>query len=416
MIDAAKLRKQAANKYGEVVEARLRGASIFPLYLRFTPINRTATRGEILHDIQTLRDASKDVLGCGLTLETETTDLRRHGRNELPTKASFATEADYLGYLGDDFAAEFRRICAAHAILTAAFPVLAQWTPQNWHHLRDNGNDFAANAFWQNICRAVAFFQATPFPEKYPRELPVEVPTKFIENNLLLLEKLVEVAAPASIRAAADATDAATHAGETPVPQPAAARATFRLGLKTPEALIECRFLDPAILPEWKPRRFAITLEDFAHLEKSGLSTIFITENKTNFLTLPPLSKTLAILGAGFAVARLRSVSLLSACRILYWGDIDAQGFEILATLRRHFPAVQSVMMDSATYAQFSIYQISGVPTRSAPEQFLPNLTPAESVLFQEISHQNRRLEQERIPQPHVEKILRKPIPLNCRF
>ena len=107
-------------------------------------------------------------------------------------------------------------------------------------------------------------------------------------------------------------------------------------------------------------------------------------------------------MGQGYAVRRLREASFLEDKRILYWGDLDAHGFEILAILRREFPHTQSVMMDQCTWERFAGYRVQGVKSRSDAQTFLAHLTEEEAVLFGQISQAETRLEQERIPQAYV--------------
>ena len=74
-------------------------------------------------------------------------------------------------------------------------------------------------------------------------------------------------------------------------------------------------------------------------------------ENLVNFLTLPRYAGSVGFFGSGFAVHLLAEVEWLHHCKIIYWGDIDAHGFQILSDLRGHFPHVHSVMMDQQTLA-----------------------------------------------------------------
>lgn len=63
---------------------------------------------------------------------------------------------------------------------------------------------------------------------------------------------------------------------------------------------------------------------------------VLICENMVNVLALPPLPGVIAIHGGGFAVGELASVPWLSHVPLLYWGDLDSNGFAILNQLRSH--------------------------------------------------------------------------------
>lgn len=380
MIDAAALRKQAENKYPDVVQALLRGETPFPLRLRYPRIKTTDTREAILRDIATLKGESVEQLGHGLTIEWTEINTVKHGRNTVPADIALATEADFLGYVGKQD--EVCTIRIAAETLVQAFPDLQPQLPGLWRLLRDGSREF-----WQQVVRVVSFFRDSPFPDRYIRELPVEVHTKFIGENAVLLERLIGVAAPHALR----------PDGET---------FEERLGLKTPDALIECRLLDDALLPGWRFRQFTVGLKDLNYLGELPAHTILITENRTNFLTLPPTAGTIALQGQGYAVSRLRRASFLGTKRIIYWGDLDAQGFEILAVLRRAFPQTESLMMDAETWARFPNYIVQSPNSRNTRERFLPLLSREEAALFMEISALGKRLEQERIPQKYANQAI----------
>jgi hypothetical protein len=131
-----------------------------------------------------------------------------------------------------------------------------------------------------------------------------------------------------------------------------------------------------------------------ALLPGAGLRCV-IVENKMVFLALPHLPDTLAIFGSGFQV----KLPWLRDCSIWYWGDLDAQGFQILARLRALFPQVVSLMMDGATLDAFREFAVAGTPSVVAE---LPQLTRGEQALFERLVHTNLRLEQERISHGYV--------------
>ena len=125
-------------------------------------------------------------------------------------------------------------------------------------------------------------------------------------------------------------------------------------------------------------------------------------ENKTNFsntmnfLTLPELKESIAILGNGYQIELLGNAKWLSDKHISYWGDIDAHGFHLLSIIRSYFPQTKSVMMDFETFDHFRNFSVLGpIPTFNA----LSHLTNEESNLFQYLLslEDGNRLEQERI-------------------
>lgn len=380
MIEASALRRQAENKYAEVVESLLRGDNPFPLRLRYPRIRTTDSRESILRDLATLHGESIEQRPHGLTIAWTEINTVKYGRNRVPDQICLATEADFLGYIGKQD--EMTAIRVASQVLGQAFPEIRPQLPGLWRWLREGSREH-----WQRVVRVVTYFRASPFPDRYARELPVEVPTKFIAEHRSVLEKLIEAVAPHAWRAD----------GET---------FEERLGLKSPESLVECRLLDDRLVPQWSFRQFTVGINDLEHLAEFAICTVLITENRTNFLTLPALANTLAIQGQGYAVGRLRRVPFLQAMRIIYWGDLDAHGFEILAVLRRVLPQVESVMMDATTWAQFPSYRVPGVSTRSQSDLYIPHLRDGEAEMFQLLASTNLRLEQERIPQAYANQRL----------
>lgn len=123
-----------------------------------------------------------------------------------------------------------------------------------------------------------------------------------------------------------------------------------------------------------------------------------------NFLTLPFLRNTIAVWsGGGFSISYLRNIEWMKGKRFYYWGDIDAQGFQILNQCRTYFPNTIAVMMDRETLDKFRYSE--GVP---AKVRHLPCLTETEAHLYRYLRQENIRLEQEKITQIFAEESIRK--------
>ena len=85
----------------------------------------------------------------------------------------------------------------------------------------------------------------------------------------------------------------------------------------------------------------------------------------------------------------------LSDCRVVYWGDLDVHGFYILSRLRRAFPSLSSVMMDSQTLMQF---QSDCIPAKPATYETVSHLTQPEREAYDVLKAKGWLLEQEKIP------------------
>ncbi len=94
-------------------------------------------------------------------------------------------------------------------------------------------------------------------------------------------------------------------------------------------------------------------------------------------------------------------VFTLQWLELLYWGDIDVQGFEILSQFRGSFPLTKSILMDRQTFDTFFEDDL-GTPSDISTSL---NLTTVEQKLFDLLKKNNWRHEQEKIPFGHVNKL-----------
>ena len=145
-----------------------------------------------------------------------------------------------------------------------------------------------------------------------------------------------------------------------------------------------------------------------------------IAENKDTVLHFPLIANGVAIHGGGYEgigtlthLRWLREIPL-----IIYWGDIDAEGYEILNSLRVGGLTLVSILMDPKAYETYEPYgtfhDARGKPLQCRPRRDLAHLTDTECDVYHQLtdptSKRTRRVEQERIPlhvgQVEVEGIL----------
>jgi len=147
---------------------------------------------------------------------------------------------------------------------------------------------------------------------------------------------------------------------------------------------------------------FALTAAQLAVVTPDARPrTVVICENLMNTLCLHDLPGTLAIHGSGFAVTELGTVPWLVDTPVVYWGDLDTNGFAILNALRSFAPHARSVMMDARTLQRhFDLCVEEPKPATGSRER----LTPAERDTVQLLAQgdpsrgiANLRLEQERV-------------------
>lgn len=121
-------------------------------------------------------------------------------------------------------------------------------------------------------------------------------------------------------------------------------------GSRYAEQHLYVRLLDPQLKRElgFPCLDFSLPLPMLSELSGRP-AAVFIVENKVNLLTLPSLDHTLGLGALSRGVSLLRYVPWLNVIPIVYWGDLDVQGFEILSWLRTIFPQTRSILMDQDT-------------------------------------------------------------------
>jgi len=320
-------------------------------------------------------------------LEWQETRHRVQGSQRLPASAWVDRLDDALAWIGKR--AEHARFRALHAETAARQPLLLPWLEKR--PLRA----LELDAEWSRLLDVVAWLQARPRPSVYLRQVDLPgIHTKFIESHRGVLAELLDLALPA---AAIDPT----HTG--------AQQFAARYGFLDKPALLRFRALDPAlgVLPGVPCPDLAVDADSFARL-RLGVARVFITENETNFLAFPRVAGAIVIFGAGYGWEALARAEWLQRCPIHYWGDIDTNGFAILAQLRGRFAHVESLLMDRATLDAHERFWGREDSPRAADTTLL---TPAERSLYEDLREHRiqpaLRLEQEYIGFGWLERHLR---------
>lgn len=371
MISLPELRAKALRRYPSVLRAHLAGEAIFPLPI---PTNKTLDRSqghEHIHAQQKeLMAHAKNRTGHGYWLTIKLN--RKTGQSEI-NRIEFETLPDYLAFVNK--AAEFAAFEINAALTAATVPELLLLPLPTLPKLLP---DYATE--WPNLLMVCQYFQLHPQPNQYVRNVPLALPTKFIERHQTVLRTLLDALIPESLRA--DETDFFRR---------------FHLLLEEPS--IKLRFLDAAQRLHPAVSQLSLWASEFRQLNLAS-RRVFIVENLTTFLSFPPVEGGLAIWGGGFAVSLLAGAEWLhnKQLELFYWGDIDVHGFQILARLRAHYPAAQSLLMDEATFAAHH-QGAQGGPFQAAG---LPQLTTAEQPLYHLLLRTNARLEQEKLPLAYV--------------
>lgn len=373
MIQPETLRRKAENLYGEFLCAWLEGESFFP---RTVPAERRLDPRDhagAIAALQRLRDGSKEVQGFGYSIAWRERKSRDFGRNPFPERIFFETQDDFLRFIGKH--SEFIAFADAVTRLRAEFPILSAWIRSHRQLLIEVAPSL------DGLLHVLRYFQQNPRPNRFARELPLPVDTKFIERHERVLYEWLDLVVPEFV-----------HSHETHFAR--------RFGLLYPEIHVMVRFLDPQLQCEmaspWP--ELSLPISALAKLPVCSAEVIII-ENKVTLLALPQRVRTLGLGALGRAVSELRYVRWLTNTPITYWGDIDIEGFEILSALRAEFPTVTSLLMDEATLTRFQSLAGPGTGRQLA---LPPHLTPEERVAFERCLQENIRVEQERIPLDEV--------------
>ncbi|MGQ4612755.1 Wadjet anti-phage system protein JetD domain-containing protein [Acinetobacter junii] len=379
MITAQEIKLKAQRRYAEYLKSLINESTIFPLVIPGNKTYNKSSMDEFRREISDISKDSKEKKGFGYTIEYQTIRTKSLGLQDLPIRVFFECEEDFILYIAK--LEEVKAFKLNYKKILQLMPKLKKWIELNPLKVIDNATN------WDNLLKVCQYFQTTPQPNLYIRELPILVHTKFIEQNkgvlrALLLEIIPEYCDPK--------------------------QTNFEncFNLKAHESQVRFRILDSQLSSQYLLgiTDLAIPLSQFKSLTLP-IKRVIVIENKTSFytaLTLPDMSNTIVIFGSGYKIAELKQVTWFNDVELLYWGDIDSQGFEILSQFRSYFPHTNSLLMDEITFNLF-FEQDSGTPTTINVENYLND---EEQYLYQRIRSNNWRLEQEKIPVEYVNKSL----------
>ncbi len=380
MIQPEEIKKKALRWYLKILSSSVQDISFFPKEIQFRKIKANETLenfSQINEKISKLRSGSKEEIGYGYSIELTLKNDRKIGKQLFPTRIYFETLDDYLKFLHKE--KEYNGVMQVTQQIIDHIPQLKTWIVANPQKVLNNLDK------WDDLIKVCNYFIEHPKPNIFIRELPLDISTKFVERNKNILRNLLDILVEKYI-----------NSSETEFEK--------RFNLKYNEPLIRLRILDDEIAENMFSgvNDLSIPQSQFDNLN-IPCEKVFILENKTtysnifNFLTLPSLTKSISIFGQGFAINQLKNAKWLSDKQIIYWGDIDAHGFQILSQLRGYFSQTRSCMMDLHTFTQFRDLAITGPDTIMTD---LENLTDGERELFELLIglKKSNRLEQEKIP------------------
>ncbi len=371
MITAKEIRTKAERKYLDYLRSVVAGDTFEPIVI---PCDKKASgsMSDYQREMHDIRSLSKEVKGYGYTIEWKTVKTKMLGEQDLPSRVLFNLAVDFERFLRKEAEVlQFRKDCS---LILGEYPSLKPWVEKYPLKVVENAG------VWEDLLKVIRYFEATPQPQLYIRELPIEVHTKFIEQNMTILKELLDIVIAEDVLA-----------DETKFEK--------RFGLRYEEPMVRMRLIDRKFADKYFTGvdDLTFTRSQFCRLDLP-LQKVFVVENKVNFLTFPRIADSIVIWGHGYAVTDLKDSAMLQSSEIYYWGDLDAQGFEILSQFRGYYPQTQSLLMDRKTFDYFNEGD-KGTPSNVSVGLYL---TPEETILYEYIKSNNLRLEQEKIPHKYV--------------
>jgi hypothetical protein len=362
----------ARRKYPAYLRSLVTGQDIFPLEIRFGRPSPSADWELLQREIGALAESHHR-----FTVTWSEKSTRRWGVQRFPMRVCYEDADSFLADLGKGW--EAKQVGRQIEVTRERCPSLVPWLAENAHKLAKH------HEAWESLLRVCLYFQKNPAPNVFARQLPIEVPTKFIENNRAIIDELLRFLIPEASVLEAESFEERWH-------------------LKSEDSQIRFRLLDEDLKSEigFPFVEATIPATALGDLRIEG-AVCFIVENTKVFATFPKIRRGILILGSGKAAANLNGIPWLKENRAVYWGDMDDAGFGILSRLRTAFPHLESMFMDEQsrrTYANFE------VPGKRDVGKFIPCLTEGERLAWQEVRGRDCLIEQEKIPQGDIHQML----------
>lgn len=376
MITPKELFEKSEKQFFKTVSAVLKGEEVFPLVISSDKKISGTNFSELKDAILPLYQHSKDAKGKGYTVEWREKTIDGT-KQKIPAKIYFESFSDYLFYTKK--VADYSAIYNAFNLLTASFPTLSEWAKGNVPFLLNEAGNLP------DLIKVCSYFSQNKPPHNlYLRELPIEVHSKFIEDNTGALKKLLDMLLlPDWI-----------NKNETSF--------SGRYYIKKPNVYAQIRILDESLKHAVGFDELALTIDDSALLNWQP-EKVFIIENRACFLSFPKVKNAIAIFGEGFKSRVSKHIPWLAKAELYCWFDLDAAGFEMLNIIRQYYPSAISLLMDKLTYEKFNQFAV----TSSYRKLQLGKLNDDEMWLYDFLQTNNKRLEQERITNSYILERLR---------
>lgn len=336
---------------------------------------KTIKQSDIQQNFLSLKNQLEKLEKLNIPLEYKYFEFKQIGKQKLPLKIRFETIESYLHYLKK--IDEYDAVTQRYEKTISKYPQLYELFVEKPMLLIEHAT------IWDMLLAVCDFFVNYPYPKCYIRELGIEgVDTKFIEKHRQLIDMCLSrmvVPVDSSVSSLSD------YGFEK------------KYGLKYPQTMVHFRILDSKLYINGL-EDMSLPLETFNRVN-IPCKRVFIVENKITMLSFPPLPDSIVIFGHGYRIGMLKEIRWLDQMEIIYWGDIDIDGFAILSQLRGYFPHTASIFMDNATFEQY--YHLGVHEPTQKTLKVLEFLNKDEYSAYQKLLQDGKnsyRIEQERIP------------------
>lgn len=353
--------------------------SYFPLLLRislFTQSDRIEfTDGLKFHD--DVYSGSKNITGHGYTVDADVINSRSSGKRTLVKKIYFASENDYLEFIGKKSEGEILRkiieIFAGEFKNQSEKKVFLKWLLKNISLIEKTSTTtpaFSDEKFWKRICRCAKWFRENPESNLYLRELPEEFDSNFILENKNIIHSLLS---------------------DEPI------RISFETdhGLRSRPSFIRFRrpYRNSKInLNGLSVTEVSLTTEDFCALGNGSFSSeimnVVVVKNENVYLTLDfsgTRENVLCILGNDYTLNLLKLCDWLKNVNMFYLGDMDEYSLSLLSNLRNTFPRMRSLCMNTKAFADNFIFAETVSAKKTFSTSTYMNLQEEENLLLSKL-------------------------------
>jgi hypothetical protein len=190
MLKPQEILDAASRKWPAALQAEALGESSFPLRIPFGRPRPTADFAVLRTEIEALARQR-----CNWRIEWEEIETRKWGRQRWPVRLEFDSIEDLATSLGRGD--ELRLFRAALQEARERCPALEPWLRIKAHRIIDYLAD------WHGLVAVCTYFEAHPQPRCFPRQLPLPVGTKFIEERTGILRELLDTVLGDAVNAAA---------------------------------------------------------------------------------------------------------------------------------------------------------------------------------------------------------------------